>query len=28
MPQDEAETFDDPLAGEMTIVETEAEAGE
>ena len=27
-PQDEAETFDDPLAGEVTVVETGAEASE
>lgn len=28
VPQDEAETFDDPLAGEVTVIESEAEAGE
>jgi peptide deformylase len=28
VPQDEAEAFDDPLEGEVTVVETEAETGE
>ena len=28
VPQDEAETFDDPLEGEVTVVETEVETGE
>lgn len=28
VPQDEADTFDDPLAGEVTVIESEAEAGE